>query len=322
LKEVTKKKMAIGALSVVIVASLGFSVYTSLHINESSDGKEKTTQVAKNGEETTGKEKEKEKPVHMNPMDGKEDPALSKDKSELSLTEIKETENKVRDYFRQYKFEDGMKVLNDLDENSKFTGEAEVLERLHFDGALISNLNDHHTGNEPNGTALINMMTGFKDTETLLLATLHLDSDIRPYVIQFEGSLNPVYEEGQTPRIMNKTTEAIPHEITVMYPETKTYHKISFSLESFVLDAYILEDKNGVLRFYMIQDPHDKANYYTVSQFKKMNENKRTGRPLMEGVLELKNSSYVPTNEVLEEEIENPAEIEEEVVEQTTEKPE
>ncbi|PLS19702.1 hypothetical protein CVD28_04625 [Bacillus sp. M6-12] len=324
MKEVAKKKIMIGALSVAIVVSLGFSIYTSKHLNDDNDKETpKTSQVSQNqkGEGDKAKDKDEE-PVYTNPMnEGKEDPVLTEGKKELSVGEMKGKEQEVRDLYREYKFDEGIKELDKLQSSYKFTEDAEVLKKLQDDGALFSNLFSGHLTDEDgevNGLALVNLMGAFEDPEDLLIAMLHLDSDLRQYVILYDGSLNPVlYEEKTYPLISKKTTEEIPHEIGIMYPETKTYHKIEFTLEKFKLEAYILEDESGVLRFYMIKDPYNKSNYYTIGQWTKMEENRQSGRPIMDGVMELKDKANdgisTPT---IEEEVES---FEDTPVESTTE---
>lgn len=295
MNEITKKKIAIGFLGVAIVIGMGFSIYVSKNFNndESKDNENDKEIISEVDKEKPKKDKED---IIVNPLDGTEPPELSKDKGELSPNEIRMTVSQVRDYFREYKFEKGVEILNDLSDKNKFTGEAEILKAYHYDGNIMTNLIPFHTPSHDgltvgegivSGQALLNLMTGFQDPENLLIATIYLDSNIRGKVIDYGGSLNPIYDEGLFPNILGSTVEEVPQDILIMYPDTEKYHKIQFTLDGNSLNGYILESKEGKLKFYSIESPNNSTHYYTVDQWKRMEDNKKKGRPIMEGVLDM-----------------------------------
>lgn len=300
MKDINKKKIAIGALSVAIVISMGFSIYTSKNLDNDSNDNNKVAVNKFDKEKDKSNDGKKEEEIILNPLDGTENPALSEGKTELNSNEINKAVKEVREAFREYKFEKGVEILNDLNDKKKLVGDAEILKKLQFDGTIMTNIIPFHseTVNGPtvgegvvSGQALLNLMTGFQDPENLLIATIYLDSSIRGKVMDYGGSLNPVFEEGKIPQIMTSTTVEIPDDILIMYPETVKYHKIPFLLDGNSLNAYILESENGQLKFYSIESLSERAPYYTVDQWTKIQNNIKKGLPAMDGVLEMYSSN-------------------------------
>lgn len=308
-----QKKLVIGLLTIGIVGGLGLSVYTTKHMNDETTDDIKQGQVS--GVEDKKDKKKDEKPeevVILNPMDGKDSEPVEGKKKTIKSYEIATAEQDAREYFRNFKFEEGTTLLNDFVSKYELDGDAKILKDLQYDGALLMNLvphDDHggHSHHTREGVAfdqgILNVMKGLKDAESTLLGTLYLDHEERERVIMYDGSLNPVYEEGQPVRVIDKTTVEIPHEIGVMYPETVTYHKLTFILDGFNLHAYVLESKDGNMALYTIEDPAKEAHYYTITQWKKIRSNMEKGLPALEGVLELNTDEETyNTEEVVTEE--------------------
>lgn len=292
-----QKKLVIGLLSVGIVSGLGLSVYTTQHLNDEPKGEPKHGQVSDGKEkEASKKEKKPDKVVILNPMDGKELKPIDGKKKTVKAYAVTSAEQEARGYFRNFKFEKGTELLNDLVSKYEINADSKVIKDLQYDGALLMNLVPHdehgaHLGNTREGVAfdegILNVMKGFKDPESTLLGTLYLDHETRERVIIYEGSLNPVFEKGQEIGIIDKDTVEIPHEVGVMYPDTVKYHKLSFILDGFNLNAYVLENKDGAVSLYTIEDPVGESHYYTIAQWKLMRSNMEKGLPALKGVLEL-----------------------------------
>lgn len=294
-----QKKIVIGLLSIGIVGGLGLSVYTTQNMNKEPDSEPKQGQVSDGKEkDLSEKEKKLDKVVILNPLDGKDENPVEDKKKTIKAYEVASIEREVRTFFRNFQFEKGTTLLNDMVSKYELDEESKVIYDLQYDGALLMNLIPHdehggHTGHAREGVAfdqgIINVMRGLKDPESTLLGTLHLDHETREKVIIYDGSLNPVFEEGQEIRVIDKTTVEIPHEISVMYPETVTYHMLSFILDGFNLNAYVLESEDGAVSLYTIEDPTKTAHYYTIVQWQKMRSNMEKGLPALQGVLELNN---------------------------------
>ena len=309
-----QKKLVIGLLTIGIVGGLGLSVYTTKHMNDEPIDDQKQGQVSEvKDKKETKEDKKPEEVVILNPMDGKDSEPVEEKKKTIKSYEVSTAEQEVREYFRSFKFEEGTTVLNDLVSKYELEGDAEILKDLQYDGALLMNLVPHdehgggHTHNTREGVAfdqgILNIMKGLQDPESTLLGTLYLDHETRERVIMYDGSLNPVYEEGQAVRVIDKTTVEIPHEINVMYPDTVNYHKLTFILDGFNLYAYVLESTDGNMSLYTIEDPAKESHYYTITQWKKIRSNMEKGLPAFEGVLDLNaEEATSETEEVVTEE--------------------
>ena len=277
-----KRWWMMGILGVLLIAMLGFGIYLSFFHN--GEQKQTTEMVEKENVPSSDKKK-----VMFDAKSGKEDPLLNENKQELTSSEILMTENKVRQYYRDFRISDGLAVLNELAENNRFDSEdTQVLSDLQSDGSLWMNIfHDDNPEAEKNGLAIINGFQSFRDPETLLLAVLHLDSDIRQFVVLYGGSLNPISdsEDGVKLSILNKTTVEVPKNIQIKYPDVTKMHKIVFSYDGYAMDAYMLEHPDRTLQFYTIEDMTQKAPYYTMEQWTKINQNVKEGRPAMDGVL-------------------------------------
>lgn len=307
MKELNKKKVVVGLLSVGIVASMSISVYTSKHLNNDNANHNPKTNQPDSKQEVSQQQKEKPKePVIKNTLTGKDDPALSKDKKEMKIFDVTNTESEVRKHFRNFNFKQGTVILDGLSRSLKFTGDAEILKKLHYDGSLFMNLvpqtEQTRQFQKGDGTNSLdetnaNIIEGLQDPENTLLGVLYLDPISRERIILYSGSLNPIVEEMKSIQIIKKTTDDIPHEVGILYPETKIYHKITFVLEGFTLDAYVLEDQNGGMRFYSIEDPTKKSYFYTISQWKKIRKNLEKGLPALDGVIPIEGTGNVQSLE-------------------------
>jgi hypothetical protein len=284
-----------GLLAMGIVAGMSFSVYTTMHMDKEKQEKEEKGNKTKNNEKektsvSTKKEHSnvKEK-IQMNPLDETVTVDSEKDKRELTLVEVKNKENEVRQLMREFRFSDAEEILYEMNRKYTFnTKEAKILDNLFHDASALSNLHvDGDMGEGATGEGIINIMNSLKDPESLLLGTLIVDAPTREKIILSEQSLNPIYSKLDLAIIQkNIETGDMLKEVKILYPETKALHKISFGLEGFMLNAYIIEYPDGSLRFHSIKDPSGKAPYLTIAQWEKIRKNLHRGKAAFDGVLE------------------------------------
>jgi hypothetical protein len=199
-------------------------------------------------------------------------------------------EMQARTSFRSFDFATALQTLQPLADKYNLQSN-QALGNLLYDASLLSNINgDAQESATTQGE--INIVQGLKDPEDVLIGYLDLDQQTREQLVASVDSLDPIYKTKQI-TVTNTTTDngQMLQEVKSVFSDTKAVYKISFILDNYQLDAYVMQHGDDSLQLYEIKDPTGKAPYYSVAQWQKMDANVRAGKPALDGVFELSPSA-------------------------------
>lgn len=185
----------------------------------------------------------------------------------MTERDVRLHETTAREMFRRFEFLEGHEYLTEQVALFSTEGEGQIIQKLHQDSAMLSNLGHeqeevHEEGHVTDIDGMFAVLSNIEDPEMSLLAMLYVSMPARNELLLSYDSLSPVFDDQvMVFGITEEVDEVLIREINQIY-ETKSIYHIEFEIDDEQLYAVVIEKPTGFTFVYGIYEVEENSSVF------------------------------------------------------------